>query len=215
MPHAPKRRARLDSPEIFPLVSEEHAAAIGYVAIRWAEVEAAMNHLVAILLQIDGPAAHALTADRPGVAVSNLVNVLMHLSGDIDAINEWKNLSSRYEKLRPLRNDAIHAEWQVSGNNHMALRRKPKAGTLFSFKAIETSSLNHLSDAALEFAEELVSFVSRTILPRGIPKKVVSLYPPGLYEMQPLLAHPTKPTPPPNRRSPKLSSAQKRGEKAG
>ena len=101
-----------------PLVSETHAAAIGYVAIQWSAVEGALAGLVGHLLKIEGPAARALTDDRSAFAILNMATVLINLSGDTQAISEWGSLSARHEALRPQRNDALHAEWQVSGGNH-------------------------------------------------------------------------------------------------
>jgi hypothetical protein len=94
MANPPRRRARLNDPNVFPLVSETHAAAIGYVAIQWSAVEGALAGLVGHLLKIEGPAARALTDDRSAFAILNMATVLINLSGDTQAISEWGSLSA-------------------------------------------------------------------------------------------------------------------------
>lgn len=193
-------------------MSETHAAAIGYVAIQWSAVEGALAGLVGHLLKIEGPAARALTDDRSAFAILNMATVLINLSGDTQAISEWGSLSARHEALRPQRNDAVHAEWQVSGGNHIALRTRTRKKLTVRFELTATDTLNQLADDALILAEDITTFAMNTVVVRELPEKVVSLYPPGLYTPPPPARKP-KPSQAPNPRPPKLSSAQKRTQK--
>ena len=206
-----KRRTRLNRPDAFPLVSEEHAASIGYVAIRWAAVEGAVGRLMIPLLNIELLPAIAIAAANPELTVLNMVTVLVNLSGDEEATDKWKLLHARHEELRPRRNDAIHAQWQVAGGMNAAFRVKGREHLRLNYELIETTTLDSLANDILALAEDITAFEA-FLRNRRIHEPIFGNPPPGLN-----LDHyhyptpkPPKPRPTPTPRRQKLSSAQKR-----
>jgi hypothetical protein len=206
----PNRRARLNNPEIFPMVSEGHAAAIGYVAMQWSAVEDALVPLIGALLGIERLATHILIGGRPTPSVLDVVSALIQLSGEAQAISDWKSFRRRLDEARPLRNDAIHAEWRPVGSATYALRAKITNRLTLSFVPISTDRLNALADQLLTLAEDIVRFASG-LRERRIAAMVTSNLPPGAYAT-PSRAPNSQPndaqTPVPRPR--KQSSAQKR-----
>lgn len=75
-------RLRMDNPAIFPDVSEEHAAALGYVVIRWSAVEAAVAHMIYNLLTLHSPVGVAVTANMSAQAKIDLATTLIQLTGN-------------------------------------------------------------------------------------------------------------------------------------
>jgi hypothetical protein len=191
---------------VFPNVSEEHAAAIGYVAIRWSGVEEALRYVVARLLGIDGYGPIVITANLNAPAILNLITVLLSLAADDTLISTWQTLFVRHEELRPKRNEAIHSEWQVVGDIHMALRYKARQHFTFSFVEVPTEKLNDLSEKALLLSEDILTFASAISL-AGVSKVIQSAHPPGLK--YPSLTEPP-PSQPQKQRVKRPSSAQKR-----
>jgi hypothetical protein len=210
---APVRRARLNNPAIWPFISEEHAAAIGYVALRWSEVESALKVLIRDMLGI-GSIADALTAELPTIAAVNLCTVLIDLTDNDEWIDRWNAIEKRIEEARPKRNDAIHAEWQAVGKTHIALRSHARRKYQFRMIPIETKALNDLSDFIVQVAEDIVRFCSLVI--SGQKPNATALInqdpPPGAHRRS--IPTPTKPKTK-TVRPRKLSSAQKRARQAG
>lgn len=211
----------MNRPEVFPPVSEEHAAAIGYVAIQWSAVEMAVKHLIGSLLRLPPPAHQAVTAELPLMLAADMITVLLSLTGNAVWIKGWNRLRIEFERLRPLRNDAIHSEWQASGDEHYMLRFKAKGARLtVKFQAIPTKDLDQLADDCLSLAENMAQFY-RTVLTQRAPDIVLMTYPPG-QPQPPFPFHtPKSKAPSPGqtasrpRRPKKLSSAQKRAKRDG
>ena len=203
------RRARLNRPDVFPLVSESHAAAIGYVAINWSGVEAASGYLIAKLLGLERIAAAAITENLNAPATVNLITVLVRLSGDKAVISRWKQLCVEHDELRPQRNDAVHAEWCVVGIHHMAARTKARDKLTISFSPVKTENLDLLADRILILSEDILAF-SGMVTALRTSELIMRQVPPGLENPSPIVSVPSQAQ---TRHPPKLSSAQKRALK--
>lgn len=177
---SPTRKVRMNRPDIFPPVSESHAAAIGHVAINWSSVEASINHVIAGLLGLHWAAGHAVTAELPGQAALNLLTVLVGMTGNPEWVAQWQTLTQRIAQLRPKRNDAVHAEWQVSGASHLARRLQAKKKLKFRLDYIPTESLDRLADECLILAEDIGKFRYALIIGRA-SEFVLSQHPAMLH----------------------------------
>ena len=152
------RRARVGNPGVFPLLTEEHAAAIGYVAIRWAEVEGVIGYILGSLLSLQTHTADALSAGVSFLHQLNLISVCIDLTGSSKWIKEWQIITKKMDLLRNERNDAIHAEWEMVGADPYSTRRKARNSLKITFQNVPTETLNELSNKICLLADELIRF---------------------------------------------------------
>ncbi len=197
----------MDRPDFFPLVTEEHAAAIGYVALRWSEVEGIVATFLSELLNLNFVVGDCLTAELPALTLLNLVTVMISLTANPQWIASWRKLELEYERIRPLRNDAIHGEWHSTPQGHVAFRKSAKRKLHLRAEWISDKTLNTLSDDCLGLFEDILKFISVVCNgPKGEtgPDLLRLPIPPGSNQAP----TPAKPKKVP--RPPKLSAAQKR-----
>ncbi len=210
----PKRRSRLNKPDVYPPISEEQAAAIGFVAVRWTDVEGSLRTVFRDLLGLNWIVSDAVSAEMPVLLLTNIIHSLVHLTGNPGWIAEWKAIEQRLSDLRPKRNDTVHAFWSLIGAEHVSFRVQSRRTLQVRMTKVAAHDLNELSDAILSLADDITNFAS-TVSSGQSGSRAQDLLsqdvPPGTN------LTPASSTPIPKARGqarpPKLSAAQKRTAK--
>jgi hypothetical protein len=211
MPAPPKRRARMSRPDLFPVVSEEYASAIGYVALLWSGVEGALVCLAENLLGIGGAAAQVVIAENNGVAQTNIISALLLLADDKSSKKAWDSLALRCADLRKKRNDIVHGDWVVCGGAHALQRSKARGALSVQTTIVDEQEVSEIADKISELADDIIGFGLECRRQR-LSDPINSACPPGLHIPPPrnsLREQVPSPNPKP-KRPPKPSSAQKR-----
>ena len=234
----PERRAPFGNPRLFPSIPEEHAAAIGYVALRWSEVETSVLDILRGLLDLRWAASQALTAEMPILLAVKIVASLIQLTGNTAWGRQWRAIEIDFDRLRPLRNDAVHATWIKSNDGPLSTRKGSKGKLRIRYELVSAETLNSLSNEIVSFDEKIQKFASTLVIGQRGPFQALppesaatllrerrppgadfSQIPPDIKEQRILevlgrTQPPTPPVPTPKRpRARKLSSAQKRGRR--
>jgi hypothetical protein len=131
---------------LFP-ITNEHAAAIGRVAVNWSLVEGQVAYLIMSLLSLQASPSHAVTAELGMLARLDLVETLIGLTGSSSWTSEWAEIDKEIDDLRVRRNDVIHAEWRYAGRQeeHESIRIKARGRVSITLSLVPTSQIANLS----------------------------------------------------------------------
>lgn len=201
------RRARRFGPDVFKPISKDHAAAIGYVAAHWSAVELSITFLAERLSGMSKYAAGAVLLNTPHLGQLNIIEVWLNLLGNDLYLAEWKFIRVEIDRIRPLRNQIVHCEWNVSGDDHYIHYAKAKTFYTLRFEPVTAEEMNKLADECTLLCDRLGIF-SYNLMVANASKAINVPNPPGLARN--LIPRPTTPFQPPKQRTPRLSSAQKR-----
>lgn len=201
------RRARRFGPDIFKPISKDHAAAIGYVAAHWSAVELSIASLAERLSGMGKYAAGAVLLNTPHLGQLNIVDVWLNLLGSDLHLAEWALIRKEIERLRPLRNQIVHCEWNVSGDDHYIHYAKAKTFYTLRFETVTADELNKVADECTLLCDSISVFSYNLMVIRA-SQPINAPNPPGLARN--LVPKPTTPFQPPKRRVPRPSSAEKR-----
>jgi hypothetical protein len=154
----------MPDPAIFPPIKKDHAAALGYVAAHWSLVEEHQKYLISSLLGLQPLPGHAVTAEISVLQRLYAIEALVGLTGNKEWITEWSQIVTETNRLRPLRNNAVHAIWHVVGDEHWGMRVKAKGRVSVTFGATPTADLAGLSDEILALEDRIAKFTYKVVI---------------------------------------------------
>lgn len=190
--------------ELFPPISAEYAAAIGYVAAHWTFIEFQFAFLIYNLLGLHTIAGYAVTTEAGALQRLQILTTLIGLTGEEDWINEWGKIAKEFDALRNRRNDAVHAQWQPIGAEHWSMRIKARGQVTVTYGPVPIEDLKELSEKILVLEKMIVDIGSRLF--KGGAKKIINqLHPPG---------PPLPKDPPPRNRAQIPKRERKRAQRA-
>src|SRR6185437_528043 len=116
---------------------------------------------------------------------------LVALIGDDGFSAEWRQISAEIDRLRTLRNDAVHSVWHVVGPEHWQHRVKAKGRVTIKYEATPTADLTRLAKELDATSARVTSFSMR-VNAAGAYSTLNQAYPPGwaLDRGQPRQAQP-------------------------
>jgi hypothetical protein len=148
----------------FPHLSEEHAAAVGYIAGYWSRVEDMMAWIIQDLIdQSFTEAGQAITAEPSPVARIDTITTLMASVRNREWYDEWCVIADAAHSIRGKRNDAIHAVWIKHGHEQKVIRTKARLRVTIEVKAIPISELETTKEDILDLTDALGDFMGSLI----------------------------------------------------
>jgi hypothetical protein len=165
-------------PLLFPPISTEHAAALGYVAAHWSLIEEFLGTLQYQLLGLHAIPGHAATAEVSTLQRIGTISALLNLTGKKEWIEEWEDIIVILDNLRNRRNDAIHSTWMMVGLDHRYTRRKARGRLTVKGGTMKSEDLVQLSEEMLDLFWKLTEFTV-PLLQAGVSKIINQFHPPG------------------------------------
>jgi hypothetical protein len=197
---------------LFPPISADHAAAIGYVAAHWSLIEEMLGVMLYQAISLHTIPGYAVIAEISTLQRLNMISALLNLTGNKNWTDAWSDLSVAMDALRNRRNDAIHSTWQVAGPEHFRTRMKAKGKLSITRGIVTTAELNQLSEDLLDMFWELTQFWVK-LLQAGVGKIINQYHPPGWPVHGPQTTPPTpSPGPRSQPRNPKRERQRRRRE---
>lgn len=124
---------------------------MGYVVSAWALLEEHHAWLIGNLLNLQEEVCAALIAEMSELQRLNVITALVTLAGKAKWMDEWAAISNEVQRLRPLRNNAIHSvTWGYSAEDlsirrysaqHMGARVNARGKVSITHAPAETSEL--------------------------------------------------------------------------
>jgi hypothetical protein len=165
-------------PLLFPPITPEHAAAIGYVAVHWSLIEEFLGTLLYQLIGLHKIPGQAVTAEISYLQRVGTITALVKLTGKAEWITAWEDIIPILDDLRIRRNDAIHSAWSLVGSEHRKSSVRARGELKFKYETMHTSKLKDLSEEILDLYWKLTQFTV-PLLQAGINKIVNQFRPPG------------------------------------
>jgi hypothetical protein len=164
-----------------PSISPEHAEAMGYVASAWALLEEQQAWLIGNLLDLQDEVGAVLTTEMSELQRLNIITALITLAGKAKWMDEWAAISNEVQRLRPLKNNAIHSvTWGYSAEDlsirrysaqHLSARVRPKGKVAISYAPAETGELFQLAQSIRDLTLWQTKF-STKLIAKGAAKRL-------------------------------------------
>jgi hypothetical protein len=142
----------------FRYLSVKQAAAIGYVAAHWSDVEAQIIRILGHLIDPHTPAVGwAVSVEMTFLQRIAAVRTLLEESRDFDLVEAWDAIKDRLDFLRGKRNDVIHSMWS-GGTPPVYMRYKARGRIRITIGSIDIDDLHRLSEDTLKAYDLLCDF---------------------------------------------------------
>jgi hypothetical protein len=92
-------------PLLFPPITSEHAAAIGYVAAHWSLIEEFLATLMYQLIGLHRIPGQVITAEASFIQRIATITALINLTGNAKWIEDWQDIAKVLDGLRTRRNE--------------------------------------------------------------------------------------------------------------
>ena len=192
------------------LLSDEHAAALGQVVAHWSLFENHLLETIPIIVGARGPAVTAITVELNSMMAVQILETLFSFVSSDEIETMWRSITSRFETLRPMRNDAVHSDWMIIDSVQILSRVRARGSYRVEHYPVTIETLHKLVDQIKRLCDDLIELQHYIILNEDIRKLIMSARPTSL-RTHGRLAPSGIPTLPKTRpKDSKLSSAQKR-----
>jgi hypothetical protein len=148
---------------------QAHAAALGQVAASWSLVEDYCRLIIQLLIDLENEPGHAVTAEMSLIQRMNTISALTHCFRDHDLLSHWEDIRSIADDLRSRRNDVVHAQWQLSGDQNIMIRVKARSQVKVRWEPVPTETLIQLEKEITDLVDDLAWFQFQTAK-RGLKK---------------------------------------------
>jgi hypothetical protein len=165
-------------PLLFPPITSEHAAAIGYVAAHWSLIEEFLATLMYQLIGLHRIPGQVITAEASFIQRIATITALINLTGNAKWIEDWQDIAKVLDGLRTRRNEVVHSAWSLVGSEHRSTRISAKGVLKFKYNTVETKELTQLSEEILDLYWRLTQFTV-PLLQAGVSKIINQFHPPG------------------------------------
>ena len=152
------------NPELSPPLSQEFAAALGYVVANWAMVEDYLGSIIRFLMGREDNAGYAITLELSTIQRTNLITTLMHEARDQSAYDDWQGILTALDPVRAERNELVHSVWSPHfAYGHVQFRMRARGKITGTFEARTAGDLLAASERILALLDMLAPFTSMII----------------------------------------------------
>ena len=146
-----------NDPDVFPQITADFAAALGYVARNWANVESILAYLICEMLGLNFRAAVIVTAEMSSMARIDLISALLFETRHQDWLDLWDGVKPELQRLRAIRNELVHATWDVVGDEHAQFYVRARNRTINKHAKFKSDDLVEVADQIAIVSDDLAT----------------------------------------------------------